>query len=151
MAGTSTPIFPQTVKNWFAQLINATNAYTLPTGSSTSTTNLVSLIAGDTNGDKVESINVTSTDTSARDLVLVLITASNTFILGVVSIPATAGTVNNIVSVDILRNAQIPSLSYDSNGNKYLYVASGSTLYVGTLTQVTTNKTVDVTAQGGQF
>lgn len=151
MAGTATPIYPQTLKNWYAQLLPATGAYALPTAAQTTVTALAALVAGSTNGDKIESIVVTSTDSATQSLVLAIVTATNTFILGVVSIPATAGTVATIVSVDVLRSTQLPGLAYDANGNKYLYLPSGSTLYVGTLAAVTAAKTIDVIAQGGSF
>src|SRR5579863_3216415 len=113
---TATPIFPQTPKNYVAQILNA------------DASNVKTLVTGATNGTKVEAISVASTDTSARDVQLVLTISSVTYILTTVSIPATAGSVDSVPSVDILRNAQWPGLSYDANGNKILYVANGAVL-----------------------
>jgi hypothetical protein len=139
MAVTSTPIYPQAIVNAAAQIVNAT-------GSA-----LVTLVTGGTNGTKIESLNVSSTDTSARDIQLWMTISAVNYLLGTVSIPANAGNVNNIVSVDILRNIQIPSLAYDNNGNKYLYVASGAVLSIAALTTVTSAKAIAALAQGGNF
>lgn len=151
MAGTATPIFPQTVKNWNGRLLPATGAYVIPSVVQTTTTNLVSVAVGDTNGDKIESLVCTSTDTAAQSLVVAIITAVDTVILGVVTIPITAGTIAGTPPVDILRNANLTGLAYDAAGNKYIYLPSGSTLYVGTLAAVTAAKAIQVLASGGAF
>jgi hypothetical protein len=136
---TATPIFPQTVKNFVAQV--------LPADASGKKT----LVTGATNGTKVEAIMVASTDTSARDLQLILTISSVDYVLTTVSIPLTAGFINSAPSIDILRNAQFPGLAYDANGNKVLYVASGAVLSVKTLTTVTAAKEVDVFGYGADF
>lgn len=151
MAGTPTPIFPQTVKNWFARLLPATGAYTIPSTASTTVTALVALVVGDVNGDKVESLTITSTDTAAQALVLMLVTASDSFCLGVVNIPLTSGTVTAVAPIDVLRSPVFAGLPFDANGNKYIYVPSGATLYLGTLTAVTAAKSIVAVASGGQF
>jgi hypothetical protein len=139
MSGTATPIFPQTIKNYVAQI--------LPADAS----GKKALVTGATNGTKIEAITVASTDTSARDLQLVLTISSVDYILATVSIPANSGNTNALPAVDILRHAQWTGLSYDSNGNKILYVANGSVLNVKTLTTVTAAKEIDVLAIGGDF
>lgn len=139
MAGTATPIYPQTVKNYVAQILPG------------STTSLVTLVTGATNGTKIESINVASTDTSARDVQVWLTVSAVNYLLTTVNIPINAGNTNAVVAVDLLRNAQWPSLAYDNNGNKYIYIASGSTLSVAALTTVTTAKSINFLAQGGDF
>lgn len=139
MAGTATPIFPQTVKNYVAQI--------LPADAS----NVKTLVTGATNGTKIEAITVASTDGTARDVQLVMTISSVVYVLTTVSIPGTSGSANSAPSIDILRNAQWPGLSYDSNGNKILYVASGSVLGIKSLTTVTTAKEIDILAIGGDF
>lgn len=136
---TPTPIFPQSVQNFVQQIQNADG------------TTVKTLVSGGANGTKIESINVTSTDTSARDVAIYLTVSATNYLLATISIPATAGSVDNIVSVDLLRNAQWPALAFDNNGNKYLYVANGSTLSVGALTAVTSAKAIQFVAQGGNF
>lgn len=139
MAGTATPIFPQTVQNYVTQIQNA-DGQTIKT-----------LVTGATNGSKVESISVSSTDTSNRDIAVYLTISSVNYLLCTVNIPLNSGNTNAVVSVDLLRNAQWPGLAYDSNGNKYIYVANGATLGVSALTTVTTAKAIQVVAQGGNF
>src|SRR5271166_5250101 len=150
MTVTSTPIFAQTPWTKAAALQNGTNAYTFAAAQSAAT-NLVSLVAGGTNGSLVEAINVTSSDTSARDLVLVLYNGTYNFPLMTISIPATAGFTNSIPVIDLFRNAQSAAFPIDVNGNRYLYIPSGSTLYVGTLTQITSAKQINVTAVGADY
>ena len=79
MAGTATPIFPQTVKNYVAQILPA------------DTTTKKTLVTGATNGTKIESITVASTDTSARDLLLYLTVSAVDYLLGTVAIPINSG------------------------------------------------------------
>jgi hypothetical protein len=139
MAGTATPIFPQTIKNWTAQILPATASAK------------VTLVTGATNGSKVESINIASTDTTARDLQLILTISSVDYILGTLSVLANTGFTNAVPSINVMNHSQLPIFSYDNNGNRYLYVASGSVLSVKTLTTVTAAKEVDVFAFGGDF
>lgn len=139
MAGTATPIHPQTVKGLVAQI--------LPADAST----LKTLVTGATNGTKIESINVTSTDTTTRDIAIWMTISAVSYLLGTVNIPITAGNTNAIPSVDILRSLQIPSLAFDAYGNKYLYVPSGATLQVSSLSTVTAAKALQFYAQGGDF
>lgn len=139
MAGTATPIFPQTVKNYVAQILNA------------DASNKKTLVTGATNGTKIEALSLASTDTTARDVQLVMTVSSVDYILATVAVPVTAGSVDNVPSVDVLRHAQWPGLSYDANGNKILYVASGAVLSIKALTTVTTAKEIDCLAVGGDF
>jgi hypothetical protein len=150
MAVTATPIYPQAVIAPCAALINGTGAFTFAAASNT-TTNLVSLAAGGANGTKIEAITVSTTDTAANTLYLIINNGTYNFILGVFSIPIGAGTTTTAPAVGLLNSSLFPGLSYDSAGNKYLYVPSGSTLYVGTLGAVTSAKQVSVVAVGGNF
>ncbi len=133
MAGTPTPIFPQTVKNYVAV---------------SATTTQVTIVTGGTNGTKIESLNVSSTDGSAQDIVVWMIISAVSYQLTRVTIPANSGNSATIPAVDLLRNAQFPSLAYDPNGNKYLYVANGSTLKIATINSIST---ITYFAQGGDF
>jgi hypothetical protein len=136
---TSTPVFPQTPKSWPAQVLNA------------DASNKKALVTAGSSGSKVEAITVASTDTSARDLQLVITTGGVDYVLTTVSIPATSGFTNALPAIDIMRNAQWSGLSYDANGNKILYLAASTVLNVKTLTTVTSAKSVDCVAFGGDF
>lgn len=139
MAGTATPIFPQTVKSYVAQILPA------------DTTTKKTLITGATNGTKIEALNVASTDTLARDVQVWMTISAVDYLLATVSIPANSGNTNALPSIDLLRHAQWPSLSYDSNGNRMLYVASGAVLKVASTVTVTTAKEIDFLAIGGDY
>jgi hypothetical protein len=139
MAGTATPIFPQTVKSLAVQI--------LPADASA----LKTLVTGATNGTKVEAITVASTDTSARDVAVVMTISAVDYLLTTISIPANSGNTNALPAVDLLRSAQIPGLSYDAFGNKILYVASGAVLKVKATTTVTAAKEIDFLAVSGDF
>lgn len=150
MTVTSTPIYPQTVQAWAAALVNGTGAFTF-VASSNVTTNLISLVAGGTNGSKVEAINVSTTDTSPNTLLLILNNGTANFILSTFSIPANSGNATSTPSVSLFANTQFTGLSYDSSGNKYFYLPTGSTLFVGTTAIVTSSKQVSVVAVGASF
>ena len=139
MAGTATPIFPQTVKNYVAQILPA------------DTTTKKTLVTGATNGTKIESICVASTDTAARDVQLWMTISAVDYLLATIAIAINSGNTNAVPTVDIMRHAQWPGLSYDSSGNKILYVGSGSVLKIAALSTVTAAKEIDVLAIGGDF
>lgn len=139
MAVTNTPIFPQTIINPILQLTNGTG------------TTVTAVFAGGTNGTKIESIIVTSTDTSARDLTFYLTVSATNYALTTITIPITAGTVNNVPSVNILGSVQMPGLARDSNGNPYIYIASGTTLSANAVTTITSAKVINIICQGGNF
>jgi hypothetical protein len=139
MAGTSTPIFPQTIKNYCAQI--------LPADASAVKT----IVTGAANGSKIEALTIASTDTSARDVQLVLTISSVTYILATIAIPLSSGNTNSAAAVDVLRSALWPGLAYDANGNKCLFIANGAVLGIKALTTVTTAKEIDIVAVGGDF
>jgi hypothetical protein len=139
MAVTATPIFAQTIVNGTQTILPA------------DTTTVKAVLAAGTNGTKVEMLAVTSTDTTARDLGIYLTISATSYLIGTVSIPITAGFTNAIVTVDILRSTQLPFLPFDAMGNRCLYLASGTTLSVGTLTTVTTAKQITITCMGANF
>jgi len=139
MAVTATPAYPQSVQNWILQLT--------PTQTTTSTL----FITAGTNGTKVELINVTSTDTTARDVIVNIFNSSTNYQISQISIPITAGTINSTPSVNLLTNSQFASLPRDTNGNPYIYLASGYNLYIAMGTTITTAKVVTLIAHGVNF
>ena len=138
MAGTNTPIFPQTIQNWAATIAPA------------QTTTLVTLASGGVNGSKIESLIISSSATSLYDAQFVVAIGATNYVLTTIPVPTTSGTVDSVASVDVLRSTLIPGLAYDSNGNKYLYIASGSILYVSSLTTLSYGK-LQIFAQGGSY
>lgn len=149
MAVTATPIYPQAVWSKTALLQNSTGAYTFAIGNTT--TNLVTLAAGGANGSKVEAIRATSTDTTARDTIILISNGTNLFPLGVISVPANSGFTNALPAINIMSNPLFQGFSYDAMGNPFIFVPSGWTLYAGTLTAITAAKQVSVLATGEDF
>lgn len=142
MTVTATPIFPQAINVGVQTIVNA-DAQAQKT-----------LFTAGTNGSKVESISISSSDTSARDVSIYLTRSATNYLLSTVSIPAGAGqpaAPAATPAVDILRSAQIPGLAYDPNGNHYLYLMSGDTLTISAPVTITSAKTVTAVASGGNF
>jgi len=140
MAGTATPIFPQSLTNF-------TPVQILPAD----TTTLKTLVTPGANGCKVENIIVQSTDTSAKDLVLVVTKGGTDFPLATISIPANSGNTNALVSVSLFQHAMLAGLNNDAYGNKYLYLGSGSVLKAKVASTVTTAKAISLFPQGGDY
>ena len=150
MTVTATPIFPQAVVNSQAVLLNATGAFTFAPGNTL--TNLVSVVAGGTNGTIIEAINITTTDTAANIIWFILNDGTKNSILTVASVPAGSGvTSGTTAAFDLFRNINVPGLSYDVNGNRVLYLPNGTILYAGTTSAVTAAKQVSIQALGGNL
>lgn len=139
MTVTATPIFPQSIKNEFGQLNNASGQTP------------VTVYTGGTNGSKIESLFVSSTDTTARDIQISIVISSVTYILGTVTIPINSGNINSAPTVNYFQSSQLPNLAKDSNGNPYLYLASGAVLQAEALTTVTSGKVISIMAFGGDY
>lgn len=140
MAVTHTPIFPQTVKQGAVQILPA------------DTTSLKTIYTGATDGSRVDNILITSTDTSAKDVQLVVTISGTDYVLGTISVPANSGFTNSVVTLNMLAHANMTSaLNADNNGNKFLFLASGSILKIKALTTVTAAKAINVVAQIGDF
>ena len=140
MAVTATPIYPQSLFVKTTQFLPA------------DTTTAKEILAVQTNGIKVENILVTSTDTSARDLVLYIRQSSTNYLLGTYTIPANSGNTNALVAINLFTVATtaLPT-STDSNGNKFLYLDSGTSLQASMGTSITAAKLVNVHVTGSNF
>lgn len=137
---TPTPVFPQTPKNYKVQIANADGqtAKTVATGGS--------------NGTKIVSLNLSSTDTSARDIQIVITRSGTSYILGTVSVPIGAGNTSGAAAVDALRSGQVPGLPLDSDGNPFIFLADASdTLQVIAPVTITSAKIVSAVAMGADF
>lgn len=140
MAGTATPIFPQSIKNGAVQIANS------------DASNLKTIVSPGTNGSKVENLLVSSTDTSARDLQIIVTKSAVDYILGTISIPANTGNTNALAMINVFAHANISGfLNSDNNGNKFLYLENGSVLKAKTLTTVTSTRVINLFAQYGDY
>ena len=136
MAVTSTPIFPQSVQNAGLAVVNATS------------TTITTFFSAGTNGSKVDWINMETNDTAANNVTFYLYNGTTSYPLTTVQAPAGAGATYNNPSVAVFGSqTQTPFLSYDSNGNKFLYLQSGWSLQVSVLAAVTSGKQLTITAQ----
>lgn len=142
MAVTATPICPQAINVGVITIVTAD-----------AQAQKVAFTAG-ANGSKIEAMNLSSTDTVARDVSVYLTRTAVNYLLTTVSVPAGAGAPGApaaIPSVDVLQNLQIPSLAFDAYGNNVLYLKSGDTLTINAPVSVTAAKTITSMVQGGDF
>ena len=149
MALTATPVFPQAPKSWQAALLSTTGAYTFVASTSTAS-GRVTLITAGANGTLVEGITITSSDSATKDLQLIILNSVD-YIVTTLNIPANSGFTNSVIPVDLFRSSQVPGLGYDVNGNRFLYLPSGSSLCVATTAALTAAKQISVIAIGADF
>lgn len=137
MAFSFQPFFPQSLVQVY--LANA---------SVTTTSNVVQ---GGTNGTKVETILISSTDTIDH-LLTFAINVSGTYAnVGVILVPANTGNVNNM-AISAFANAAFNFLPQDPNGNRYLYLANAACSLVVTSNSVnSTGKVVSLVGQGANY
>lgn len=140
MAGTATPIFQQSIKNGAVQIANS------------DASNLKTIVTPGTNGSKVENLLVTSTDSSARDLQLIVTKGGVDYILGTISVPANTGNTNGVTPINFFAHANMLNyLNVDNNGNRFLFLENGSVLKAKTLTTVTSTRVLNLFAQYGDY
>lgn len=152
MTLSATPVYAQTPQAWGAVINNSTGIWTF---AQTGTVNALPLVAGGANGANVEAINVSTNDTTVTYdyLILFLNDGTNNYILSVFQVPIGSGTSATIPPYALLSGSQAPSLPFDSNGNPYLYVPAGMTLYIANASNAAINsgKFVSVVATGSAF
>jgi hypothetical protein len=121
------PVYFGTIANDVAQLVNADGADTYKT-----------LYTAPANGGVVESIAVTSTDTSARDVSMSVQKGGVDYPVVTKTIPVNAGSIAATPAVDLLNATDAPWLRVDANGNRVMYLETGSVLRVKVLTAAVT-------------
>jgi hypothetical protein len=140
MPVTATPIFPQTITTGVTQILPA------------DTTTLKTLFTAGANGSKIDNILVTSTDTGAKDLQLVVTISAVDYIVGTFTVPANTGNTNSTVTLNALAHPQLfNALNVDNNGNRCLFLATGAVLRVKSIATVTATRVISLIAQGGNF
>ena len=133
------PIFPGAFKTSAARLQNSDS------------TNLVTVLTPPTNGSKVVGIMVTSDDSSARDLQLVVTKGGVDYPIGTIQIAITAGTIAATAAVNMLDVAKLPGLPIDRDGQRYLLLESGAVLKAKVLVAVTSAKFINIVALHSDF
>jgi hypothetical protein len=141
MAGTSTPIFPQTVISPVL-MINDTNS-----------TNILPFYQGGPNGSKIESIAICNTDTNAAVLNAYYQNGNVNYLIGTIAVPAKAGFDAAITpAVNALSSAaELPWVRNDSNGRSYVYIGFGTALAFGLQGGLQSGKKISIMGQGGDF
>lgn len=112
----------------------------------TDTTTAKTLYTAGADDAVVKAINVSSTDTAAKVLNLILNDGTADFTIGAVSIPASSGTSGAIACVDLLNGTIFPGLPYDQNGKRILPLQAGYVLKVAAQATLTAAKAIHVVA-----
>lgn len=131
----STPSYFGVIKNPVARIANGDG------------TALVTFYDPPTGGGKVETIAVTSDDTAARDLQLVVTKGGVDYPICTKTIPITAGQIPGTPAVNILDGIVCPWIRIDENGNPYLILEDGAVLKAKVLTTVTAAKFINLVGQ----
>jgi hypothetical protein len=140
MAANTQPIFPGTVKNVGFQLTNAMG------------TTAESVYSAGTNGSRIDRLNLSTTDTSAHDVNIILFNGTTQFIVATVSVAAGAGNSSGVAAKDVLDDANLlGSTAMDPFGNRVLWLGAGWSLYVGLPIALTSGKVLNVNGLAGDF
>lgn len=140
MAVSHQPIFAQTLKLGAVQILPA------------DTTSLKTIYTAAADGSRVNNLLITSTDTAAKDVQLVLTVSAVDYVLGTITIPANTGFTAAVVSLNMFQHAGLVNvLNQDNNGNKYLDLESGAILKIKALTTVTAAKIINIVAQVADY
>lgn len=110
------------------------------------------VVTGGTNGTKVTSLTLTSTDTSSRVVQVWVTRSATSYCLGSVTVAITAGTDGVTAGVSVLTNTLLPGIPVDNDGQAYLILAASDTLQVAVNTgAVTAAKEIDAVAVKADF
>jgi len=136
MAYSNIPICTQAVLSAGVSL----SAASLWTPSNTVSTNLSTLLTAGANGSRVTSILLSTTDSAANDVFIVLDVGgagTDFVILAQVHVPITSGTAASVPCVDALALAGFP---IDNNGKNILQLGAGDKVWVGVVANMTAAK-----------
>lgn len=135
MAANTQPIFVKSANNAEVTFVN---------GDGTTAKDLVSAA---TDGTKIFAINVTSDDTSARIMQVLIHDGTTAYLIGSVNVPTLAGTDGTTPAVNLLDPTQIPGLDADGE----LFLKTGYKLQCKPTVAVTAAKTVSVVCLGADY
>lgn len=101
---------------------------------------------------RIDSLVVTTDDTAAKDLIVLLHDGTASKKAATVSIPLTSGLTNALKPVDLLRHDQMAAhVCADGAGNKFLDLPPGWKLRVAEAAAPTSGKKMWVFARGGKY
>ncbi|NCJ06689.1 hypothetical protein GS597_09255 [Synechococcales cyanobacterium C] len=107
-------------------------------------TTIKTLIAAGADDSNVIGLSITSTDGTARDLLLYKQIGGTDYLIGHVDIPANAGFNGVANQVDGLNITNLPANCIDSAGNLFMSLPAGTTLRAAMKTSVTASQTITV-------
>jgi hypothetical protein len=109
------------------------------------------VVTAGANGSKVTSLIASSTELTAnnRDVQVALVRSATSYVLVTTTVPFSAGFAAGNSPINLI--ALVPNLPTDNDGQRYLFLESGDTLVVSSLTTVTSGKIISVHADYGDF
>ena len=134
---TSTPVFTQTPKTGGGSINNATGAGTLG-----SDTNGVALYTAGSNGSRVNSLILSTTDTTANDVFLYIKSGANIYPVGQVHVPASSGNIASTLAIDGILPSITVGLPIDNNGKRFIHLGASDVLKFAVIAAVTSGKTL---------
>ena len=135
MPANTAPIFPLVVQTSAATITNADG-----TGEKT-------LVTAGANGTRIDVVSITSTDTAAVMLTVLVHDGTTSYAVGEIAVPAGAGTNGSALAVKGLSLAFLPWL--DASGS--LFLKAGWSLRVAAKAAITSTKTVTLVAFSGDY
>ena len=135
MPANTSPIFPLVVQTSAATITNADG-----TGEKT-------LVTAGANGTRIDVVSITSTDTAAVMLTVLVHDGTTSYAVGEIAVPAGAGTNGSALAVKGLSLAFLPWL--DASGS--LFLKAGWSLRVAAKAAITSTKTVTLVAFSGDY
>ena len=135
MPANTSPIFPLVVQTSAATITNAD-------GTAEKT-----LVTAGANGSRIDAVSITSTDTAAVMLTVLVHDGTTSYAVGEIAVPAGAGTNGSALAVKGLSLAFLPWL--DASGS--LFLRTGWSLRVAAKAAITSTKTVTLVAFSGDY
>lgn len=135
MPANTVPIFPLTIQNSAVSFANADGTVEK------------TLVTAGSFGTRIDSISVTSTDTSARTFSLILNDGSTSYKVGEIPVAIGAGTDGSTLAIKGLSSGYLPWL--DSSGS--LFLKNGWTLKLAAKVAVTADKLIVFVAFSGDY
>lgn len=137
--------FPYKLQNAVKQIANSDgttvlDVYTAPAASG-------ALLGG----ARVNAITITNTETAAHDVQIFLNVSSVAYLLGTITVPASAGNLATVAAKKVLLDDYWGHWAYDANGNKTFIMLAGAKLQIGLLVLMASAKTMQVVCEVEEF
>ena len=115
--------------------------------------NCVTVYPATTYGGQIQSVIVSTNDTTSGNLFIAISRAGNVIPLGIVAIPAASGNAAATPAIDAIggKGTFIQGLPLDSYGRPYIAISPGDSLIAGLLAAPTASKSFFVATQGVEF